>query len=135
MKINYPNLLEISKKIIIFLLCVGIGWYLKGMLSPSAGMMGYGMGEVYILAQEAQTKDIISSNDKISYIEAINEVSLLPQVTGTVEKVLFKEGSIVNEGDVLFEIDASKYQAAYDLAKAQLDSAEANLVKAERVCK
>ena len=65
-------------------------------------------------------------------LEAINDVNLLPKVTGTVEKVLFKEGSLVNEGDVLFEIEPDKYQAAYDLAKAQLDSANANLVKAER---
>mgnify|MGYP002858630869 CR=1 FL=1 len=132
MKINYPNLKEVAKKIAIFVLCVAIGWYLKGRLSPSGGMAGYGMGEVYVLAEAAQSKDVAPFNDKISYIEAINEVSILPQVTGTVEKVLFEEGSRVEAGQVLFEIDASKYQAAYDLAKARLDSAEANLVKAER---
>ncbi len=132
MKINYPNLTEVSKKILLFALCVAIGWYMKGRLSPSGQQMGYGMGEVYILAQKAQTKDISSFNNKISYIEAINEVNLLPQVTGTIENILFEEGSLVKEGDVLFEIDPSKYQAAFDLAKAKLDSAQANLVKAER---
>lgn len=132
MKINYPNLKEISKKIAIFVFCVAIGWYLKGRLSPSGQMAGYGMGEVFILAENTQKKDISSFDDKISYVEAINEVSLLPQVTGTVEKILFEEGSIVKEGDILFEIDPSKYQAAFDLAKAKLDSAQANLVKAER---
>jgi membrane fusion protein (multidrug efflux system) len=132
MKINYPDLKEVIKRVALFILCVAIGWYLKGRLSPSGQMQGYGMGEVYILAQEAQTKEISSFNDKISYVEAINEVSLLPQVTGTIENILFEEGSIVQEGDVLFEIDPSKYQAALDLAKAKLDSAKANLVKAER---
>jgi len=132
MKINYPNLIEVSKRIALFILCVAIGWYLKGRLSPSGQSMGFGMGEVYILAQKAQNKDISSFNNKISYIEAINEVSILPQVTGTIENILFEEGSIVKEGEVLFEIDPSKYQAAYDLAKAKLDSAKANLVKAER---
>ena len=132
MKINYPNLIEVSKRIALFILCVAIGWYIKGRLSPSGQPMGYGMGEVYILAQKAQNKDISSFNNKISYIEAINEVSILPQVTGTIENILFEEGSIVKEGEVLFEIDPSKYQAAYDLAKAKLDSAKANLVKAER---
>lgn len=132
MKINYPNLKEISKKIAVFVLFVAIGWYMKGRISPSNQMAGFGMGEVYILAQKSVVKDVSSFNDKISYIEAINEVSLLPQVTGTVENVLFEEGSLVKEGDVLFEIDPSKYQAAFDLAKAKLDSAQANLVKAER---
>lgn len=132
MKINYPNLKEVSKKIAIIALCMAIGWYLKGRLSPSGQMMGFGMGEVYILAKSAETKDISSFNDKISYIEAINEVNLLPKVTGTIEQILFEEGSLVKEGDILFEIDPSKYQAAYDLAKAKLDSAQANFVKAER---
>ncbi len=131
MKINYPDLKEISKRIALFVLCVAIGWYLKGRLSPAPNMMGMG-GETYILAQNAQNKDVSAFNDKISYIEAINEVNVLPQVTGTIQSVLFKEGSLVQEGDVLFEIDAVKYQAAYDLAQAKLDSAKANLVKAER---
>lgn len=130
MKINYPDLWNVSKKILIFALFVVLGWYLKGRLSPAGGMMP--QGETYILAQVAQNKDVSAFDNKISYIEAINEVNLLPQVTGTIEKVLFQEGSIVNQGDVLFEIDASKYQAAYDLAKARLDSAKANFVKAER---
>lgn len=131
MKISYPNIKEISKRIAIFVLCASVGWYLKGRLSPSSGMP-MGMGEVYIVAQKVENKDITAFNDKISYIEAINEVSILPQVTGEVEKVLFSEGGLVEEGDVLFEIDPSKYQAAYDLAKAKLDSAQANFVKAER---
>lgn len=132
MKIKYPDLKFIAKRILIALIFISIGWYLKGRLSPSGNMGMYGMGEVYILAQKVKNKDITSFNDKISYIEAINEVNLLPQVTGAVENILFKEGSIVNEGDVLFEIDPSKYQAAFDLAQARLDSAQANFVKAER---
>ena len=132
MKIKYPNLLQIAKQLLIFAVFIALGWYLKGRLSPSSGMPGYGMGEVYVLAKAAETKNIADFDSKISYIEAINEVSLLPKVTGTVEKVLFEEGSIVKAGDILFEIDPAKYQAAYDLAKARLDSAKANLVKAQR---
>ena len=131
MKIKYPDLALIAKRILVCFLLIAVGWYLKGRLSPS-GNMGMQMGEVYILAQKAQNKDITSFNNKISYVEAINEVNLLPQVTGAVEKILFSEGSIVNEGDVLFEIDPSKYQAAFDLAQARLDAAQANFVKAER---
>ncbi len=132
MKIKYPDLKLISKYLLIGILLISVGWYLKGRLSPSGGMGMYGMGEVYVLAQKAQNKDISSFNSKISYVESINEVSLLPQVTGTVENILFKEGSLVKEGDILFEIDPSKYQAAFDLAQARLDAAQANLVKAER---
>lgn len=132
MRINYPDMKIVATRIAIVVACMAFGWYMKGRLMPAGGMPGMDMGEVYVLAQNSEIKDVSTFESKISYIEAINEVSLQPQVTGTVEKVLFNEGSIVHEGDVLFEIDPEKYQAAYDLAKARLDSAHANLVKAER---
>ena len=70
MKISYPNLTNVFMKIILIVLCVYAGWYLKGRLSPSAMGQHRGGGEVYILAQKAQTKDVTSFNNKISYIEA-----------------------------------------------------------------
>ncbi len=59
-----------------------------------------------------------------------------PQVGGIIQKRLFTEGADVKEGDVLYQIDPSPYQAAYNSAKAALARAEANLgpvrLKAER---
>ena len=59
-----------------------------------------------------------------------------PQVGGIVQKRLFKEGSDVKAGEVLYQIDPATYQAAYDNAKAALAQAEANALpvrlKAER---
>lgn len=49
-----------------------------------------------------------------------------PQVGGIIQKRLFKEGSDVKAGEVLYQIDPSTYQAAYDNAKAALTKAEAN---------
>lgn len=59
-----------------------------------------------------------------------------PQVNGIIQARLFQEGSNVHAGQVLYQIDPATYRAAYDQAKAQLASAQANLatakVKAER---
>jgi membrane fusion protein (multidrug efflux system) len=59
-----------------------------------------------------------------------------PQVGGIILKRLFIEGGDVKAGDVLYQIDPSSYQAAYNSAKAALARAEANLMparlKAER---
>jgi membrane fusion protein (multidrug efflux system) len=59
-----------------------------------------------------------------------------PQVTGIVKERLFKEGSDVKAGQVLYRIDPATYQAAYDSARANVTRAEANLeaarLKAER---
>ncbi len=50
-----------------------------------------------------------------------------PQVGGILEKRLFKEGSNVKAGDVLYRIDPAPFQASLDTAKASLARSEANL--------
>jgi membrane fusion protein (multidrug efflux system) len=50
-----------------------------------------------------------------------------PQVNGLIQKRLFKEGSDVKAGQVLYQIDPAPYQATLDNAKASLVRAEANL--------
>lgn len=53
-----------------------------------------------------------------------------PQVDGIIDKRLFSEGSEVKAGQVLYQIDAAKYKAAYDSARAQLAQAQAQLQSA-----
>lgn len=49
-----------------------------------------------------------------------------PQVSGLIEHRLFTEGADVKAGDVLYELDASSYQAACANAKAAVATATAN---------
>jgi len=51
-----------------------------------------------------------------------------PQVGGIIVARPFIEGANVKAGQVLYRIDPAPYRAAYDQAKAQAASAEANLV-------
>lgn len=59
-----------------------------------------------------------------------------PQVSGILQKRLFKEGSIVQQGEQLYQIDPSVYEANVKSAEAALASAKANLhtnqLRAER---
>jgi membrane fusion protein, multidrug efflux system len=50
-----------------------------------------------------------------------------PQVNGLIQKRLFTEGSDVNAGQVLYQIDPAPFQAALDNAKATLNRSEASL--------
>ena len=50
-----------------------------------------------------------------------------PQVNGLIQKRLFDEGSDVQAGQALYQIDPAPFQAALDNAKAALGRAEANL--------
>jgi len=59
-----------------------------------------------------------------------------PQVSGIIKERIFKEGSEVKSGQLLYQIDSSVYQAAYDSAKANLARALASVgserLKAQR---
>lgn len=48
-----------------------------------------------------------------------------PQVSGIVQQRLFTEGSTVEKGQLLYQIDPATYQSAYNEAKANLNSAKA----------
>ncbi|WP_036138531.1 biotin/lipoyl-binding protein, partial [Novilysobacter defluvii] len=50
-----------------------------------------------------------------------------PQVSGIIERRLFTEGSMVREGEPLYQLDDATYQAALASAQAQLARAEATV--------
>ncbi|PTO95080.1 efflux transporter periplasmic adaptor subunit [Vibrio sp. 10N.286.48.B8] len=58
-------------------------------------------------------------------------VSITPRVTGQVTKLHIEDNSQVAKGDLLFEIDPSIYQAAYNKALAAQKQARALLAKAK----
>jgi RND family efflux transporter MFP subunit len=54
---------------------------------------------------------------------AVDMVTITPRVTGYIDNITFKEGDIVDLGDLLVIIDPRPYQAALDQAKGQLEQA------------
>ena len=58
---------------------------------------------------------------------AARVVTIQPRVTGFLTKIAFKEGSLVKQGDVLFEIDPRPYQAQLAVGQAKVTLAEASL--------
>ncbi len=124
---------KIVRNFIIIILCVALGWYLKTKLTPQMGLPGaMGGGVPHVIVEQTVLEDVSPQKQYIASVEPIKSVNLIPQVSGYIEKVLFQEGSQVNEGDILFVIEQDKYMANLDLAKAALASAQANFVRAER---
>jgi RND family efflux transporter MFP subunit len=52
--------------------------------------------------------------------QAVETVEIRPRVSGYIDRVAFKEGSLVKSGDLLFVIDPRPYQAEYDRAAADV---------------
>ena len=63
-------------------------------------------------------------------VQGFNTVLVRTRVDGQIDKVAFKEGQLVNKGDLLVEIDPRPYQATLDQAKAKKAQDEANLANA-----
>ncbi|WOT06722.1 efflux RND transporter periplasmic adaptor subunit [Shewanella youngdeokensis] len=59
---------------------------------------------------------------------AVNEVDIIPRVGGELIAMHFKDGDLVEKGDLLYQIDPRVYQAQLKSAKAALAMAKANVV-------
>jgi multidrug efflux system membrane fusion protein len=63
-------------------------------------------------------------------VQGFNTVVVRSRVDGQIDKIAFKEGQLVNQGDLLAEIDPRPFQAALDQAKAKKAQDEANRANA-----
>ncbi len=85
-----------------------------------------------VILHTVEKADLAVSREYIGRVEPIQTVSLLPQISGTIEEVHFKEGSMVKEGQLLLTIDSKRYATTVALRKAELAKAEANLDRASK---
>ena len=63
---------------------------------------------------------------------ALNQVNLLPEVQGYITGIFFKEGSRVEKGQKLYDIDNRIYENNYNTAAANVKVAEGNLKQAQQ---
>ena len=66
-------------------------------------------------------------------ISGVQTVEIRPQVSGMITDILIEEGENVQKGQVLFVIDQTPYKAAYEIAVANVKSAEASLSTARLI--
>ncbi|MBI3864706.1 MAG: efflux RND transporter periplasmic adaptor subunit [Planctomycetia bacterium] len=86
-----------------------------GAAGPPAGPPQMAPPEVQVsLPVSGEVTDYV---DFPGRVEAVDTVEIRARVTGYLEKVHFKEGALVKQGDLLFEIDSRLYEA--ELARAE----------------
>lgn len=59
------------------------------------------------------------------------DVEVRPRVSGYLQRVHFREGQVVRQGDLLFTIDPAPFRAAVDRARAEVAQAEAQRARTE----
>jgi len=115
------------------------GLIVAGLLSACNSQEGGGGGgppkgpmvkpQVSVVTLHPQSVSITAELPGRTAASLVAEVR--PQVGGIIQKRLFQEGSEVNEGDALYQIDPAPYQATQDSAVAALQKAEAAVPSAQ----
>lgn len=83
-----------------------------------------------VLVQKAVTMDSEVNKKYIGQVEAIDRVTVQPRVSGNIVATRFREGNVVRKGDLLFEIEDTRYKAAVDEAVSKKAQLEAKLLYA-----
>jgi len=91
--------------------------------------------EIQYVTQPAAFADITASVTETGTVNAINQVSIGSEVSGTIKSISVDFNSIVKAGQVLATLDPTTYQAAANSAQASLDLAKASLNSAHRTAK
>ncbi len=69
--------------------------------------------------------------EALGTVVAYRTVTVQPMITGPLTKILFHQGDLVKQGQVLAEIDPAPYQAALAQAEAKLAQDQATLTNAQ----
>lgn len=71
----------------------------------------------------------------VGTVTSVEGINVSAETSGVIEKILFRAGSTVEQGDILVELDKATEQANLAQAKANLDLAEKNLARSEELFK
>ena len=101
--------------------------------AATAAQMAMAMNRpVSVETERVAKRDMNPPQSFMGHVEPIEVVDLRAQIDGTIAEVAFKEGSIVQAGDVLFLIDARVYEARVKQTEAALAKATAASENADR---
>jgi len=102
-------------------LLVGCGDKLSGQSAPVSPL---------VAAQPVTIIDYQQGKQFVGRTEAIEDVAITAQVSGYLKARFFKEGEMVEKGQLLFQIEPAAFEAKVASAQASISQAEATLKRA-----
>jgi RND family efflux transporter MFP subunit len=103
---------------------------LSGCSKPSSEAPGFGPQEVLVTA--VIQKDVPVVREWIGSLDGSVNADIRARVSGYLVSQNYKEGTLVHQGDPLFLIDPSTYEAVVEQSKSALAQSEANQLQAEQ---
>jgi RND family efflux transporter MFP subunit len=123
--------LAIVAVLILVLVAAGAWWrwgHTGGAPAPAAGPGG---GAPPVTVSHPLQKEITEWDEYTGQFAAVESVEIRARVSGYLTEIHFTDGQIVKKGDLLFVIDPRPFQAAVDLAQANLERDRAQAVRAD----
>jgi membrane fusion protein (multidrug efflux system) len=87
---------------------------------------------IEVTAVKVELRDVPITFEWLAQTESSRQVDIRARVEGILEKRVYKEGAIVQEGQVMFEMERKPFEARLDAAKAGLGQEDARLVNAQQ---
>jgi membrane fusion protein, multidrug efflux system len=122
--------------VLLVLAVAGLGYYgwlrLRGENQATAASNAQKLARnaVRVTTAPVEKADFPVYLTGLGTVQGFNTVLVRTRVDGQIDKIAFKEGQEVKQGDLLAEIDPRPYQATLDQAKAKKEQDEANLANA-----
>ena len=113
-----------------YLLCLALVTVLSGC--SKKGPPAYNLGPQEVLVTDVIKRDVPVVREWIGSLDGSVNADIRARISGYVVSQNYKEGTLVHQGDLLFQIDSSTYEAALEQAKSAVAQSEANQLQAEQ---
>jgi membrane fusion protein, multidrug efflux system len=90
------------------------------------------LGTQEVLVTEVICQDVPVVREWIGSLDGSVNADIRARVSGYITSQNYKEGTVVRQGDLLFQIDPSTYEAVVEQAKSALAQAEANQLQTQQ---
>lgn len=120
------RLFYISLIAFLWFVCLGLGVFIYYKFYQAKPKLTDVNEKIITLhAQPIESKDVIVKTNYVGHAEAINQVQIVPYISGYLDKIAVKPGQNVTKGELLLTIEDSLYKAKLEEADAAVMQAEA----------
>jgi membrane fusion protein (multidrug efflux system) len=91
---------------------------------PAAAGGGAWGGAANVVTRQVQLQPMVDEIQALGTARANESVEIQPRVSSLIERVLFTEGQLVNQGDLLIELENSEIVAGLAVAEASLSESQ-----------
>ena len=78
-----------------------------------------------------ETRDIPYVPNFVAQTESSQQVNIVARVSGFLNKIAYKEGEVVKQGQLLFELDPAPFQAQLQAARGEVQAQQARFTTAQ----